>query len=102
MGDDRKKITAGFWISVAFVAVLVGYPLSIGPAQWLIWNTEIPGLAETGHFVYAPIGWACHKSQRLRKATTWYVGLWVDYNKAPGVNLPPGGRFPSSWKSTPW
>ncbi len=32
MTPDRKKPTAGFWISVALVAVLVGYPLSCGPA----------------------------------------------------------------------
>jgi hypothetical protein len=30
---DRKP-TAGFWITVAFVALLVGYPLSFGPAWW--------------------------------------------------------------------
>jgi hypothetical protein len=32
---DRKKPTAGFWITVALVAVLVGYPLSFGPACWV-------------------------------------------------------------------
>jgi hypothetical protein len=31
---DRKP-TAGFWITVALVAVLVGYPLSFGPACWI-------------------------------------------------------------------
>ena len=34
MTSDRKKPTAGFWITVALVAVLVGYPLSFGPAGW--------------------------------------------------------------------
>jgi hypothetical protein len=29
---SRKKPTAGFWITVALAAVLVGYPLSFGPA----------------------------------------------------------------------
>jgi hypothetical protein len=32
---DRKKSTAGFWITVALVGVLVGCPLSVGPAYWL-------------------------------------------------------------------
>ena len=27
--------SAAFWITVALVAVLVGYPLSFGPACWL-------------------------------------------------------------------
>jgi len=30
-----RKPTAGFWITVALVAVLVGYPLSFGPACWI-------------------------------------------------------------------
>jgi hypothetical protein len=32
---DRKKPTAGFWITLALVALLVGYPLSFGPACWI-------------------------------------------------------------------
>jgi len=34
MTEERKKPTAGFWITVALVAVLVGYPLSFGPWIW--------------------------------------------------------------------
>jgi hypothetical protein len=29
-----RKPTAGFWSTVALVAVLVGYPLSFGPEWW--------------------------------------------------------------------
>ena len=32
---SHRQPTAGFWISVALVAELVGYPLSLGPACWL-------------------------------------------------------------------
>jgi hypothetical protein len=35
MTSDRKKPTSRFWINVALVAVLVGYPLSSRPAFWL-------------------------------------------------------------------
>ena len=31
----RKHPSAAFWITVALVAVLVGYPLSFGPACWI-------------------------------------------------------------------
>ena len=31
-----RQPSAAFWITVALVAVLVGYPLSFGPACWLI------------------------------------------------------------------
>jgi len=33
---DRKKPTAGFWTTVTLFAVLVVYPLSYGPACWMI------------------------------------------------------------------
>jgi hypothetical protein len=32
---DRKKPGVAFWAIVALVAVLVAYPLSLGPACWL-------------------------------------------------------------------
>ena len=32
---DRKHPSAAFWLAVALVAVLVGYPLSLGPLNWL-------------------------------------------------------------------
>jgi hypothetical protein len=61
----RKKPTAGFWITVALVAVLVGYPLSFGPACWISGR-----LQPSGRFVsvaYRPI---------LR---IWIVGpAWVE------------------------
>ena len=34
MTSDRKP-AAGFWITVAVVAVLVAFPLSFGPVCWL-------------------------------------------------------------------
>ena len=42
---DRKKPSAAFWITVALVAVLVGYPLSFGPACWLADRGLIPTTA---------------------------------------------------------
>jgi hypothetical protein len=32
---SARKSTAGFWITVVFVACLVGYPLSFEPACWI-------------------------------------------------------------------
>src|SRR4029077_8067590 len=39
---DHKHATAGFWFTVALVAVLVGYPLSFGPACWVIGRKMLP------------------------------------------------------------
>jgi hypothetical protein len=33
---DRKKPGTAFWATVVVVAALVGYPLSWGPAWWLV------------------------------------------------------------------
>jgi len=44
--DDlhRSHSSAAFWITVALVVLLVGYPLSFGPACW--WFSEI--VSDTG------------------------------------------------------
>jgi len=40
MTSDGKHPSAGFWITVGLLAVLVAYPLSIGPACW--WKVHRP------------------------------------------------------------
>ena len=40
--SNRKKPSAGFWITVALVAILVGYPLSLIPLLWLDSRDMIP------------------------------------------------------------
>jgi hypothetical protein len=53
-------------------------------------------VGEAASVVYWPVAWTCNESPRVNKAVIWYVGLWVDYNKAPGVNLPPAVQLQSS------
>ena len=36
MTSDRQRPFPAFWITVALVTVLVGYPLSFGPACWIV------------------------------------------------------------------
>jgi len=43
---DRKHPSVAFWITVALVAVLVGYPLSWGPWLWI-------------KLTYKPPHWTC-------------------------------------------
>src|SRR5262245_25984190 len=52
---DRKKPTAGFW-TVALVVVLVGYPLSFGPACWVTSRTGFG--ASVIPTIYRPMTWA--------------------------------------------
>ena len=68
---DRKKPTAGFWITVALVAVLIGYPLSIGPAAWAADNGYISEPFYVA--VYAPLWWLGERSEEVANFLYWYV-----------------------------
>jgi hypothetical protein len=58
MSDNRKKPSAGFWITVAPIALLV-YPVSWGPVQWIEVKFDDPAwLQTTSDVVYAPLYWA--------------------------------------------
>jgi hypothetical protein len=50
---DRKQPSVAFWITVALVAVLVGYPLSLGPACWITSKIESGESVVTA--VYRPL-----------------------------------------------
>jgi hypothetical protein len=73
MSDERKKPCAAFWITVALIAVLVGYPLSIGPAV-LIAGQRLP--SDTLRSAYRPIGRVYWRVPVLRGAMDTYVRFW--------------------------
>jgi hypothetical protein len=70
------------WLGAAVIAwLLIGYPLSIGPATWLYYHAVpmrfIPAAAASKNFIYWPImearshGWFVHQID-------WYLTLWGD------------------------
>ena len=80
MTSDRKKPGVAFWATVVVVVMLVGYPVSFGPACWMTkrdpmtFNRKAP-------LVYWPIGWACVSGPRqVRKAFSWYAMLYGERN----------------------
>jgi len=38
MNSDRKRLGVAFWATVALVVVIVGYPLSVGPASYIAYH----------------------------------------------------------------
>src|SRR5258708_4275855 len=115
MTSDRKQPTAGFWISVALVAVLVGYPLSFGPACWLNRTTGIGGQALSKIYPPAarrllPDNSSWHRPLRSRKLIysilVWYAELgapgdWpVDWDNSNGP-LWASGIFESAARRSP-
>jgi len=74
MGDERTKPSAGLWIAVALVAVLVAYPLSIGPYLWL---SDVAYSAVVFiDPVYDPLRWITAQSELSDRALNRYCSMW--------------------------
>ena len=75
---SRKKPGVTFWATVVVVVVLA-YPLSLGPADWLLVNHHVPSWAKPAvHAFYAPLMWVVFNGPRpIRTAVLWYDGLWL-------------------------
>ena len=104
MTSDRQKPGVAFWVTVVLVAMLVGYPMSFGPAcWWFTRSTTREGttvvMGSTQHYVprfYWPIGWlAARGPTPVVRAIGWYGTLryrWVlvptDFAETEFVSLP--------------
>jgi hypothetical protein len=79
--SSPKKPGVAFWATVVVVAVLVGYPLSFGPACWLT-DRGVIDAAHSGR-LYRPILRLCTdqsgipRSGKLSAAVRWYGLLGV-------------------------
>jgi hypothetical protein len=75
---QKKKPTAGFWITVVVVVVLA-YPLSFGPACWLA--TRWRPLRGPVNSIYSSAAWACFKAPNaVGNAIIWYANVAGDVN----------------------
>ena len=75
---DRKQPGVAFWATVVVVAVLVAYPLSIGPAIWLRDQEWAPDWTfDAYRWIYAPIISVCNDGPKpFDDAMNWYANLW--------------------------
>jgi hypothetical protein len=84
------KPTAGFWITVALVVVLVGYPVSFGPASWISSRATVfvpaveiiyhPVLLAWGFFGGTPVSTFLHWYSQLCAPSGWYWSMgneWI-------------------------
>jgi hypothetical protein len=72
---SRKHPSVGFWITVALVVVLVGYPLSLGPMCWLVKHRVMP--SEWLVVTYQPLVLATCRNGAIPKALTQYTALFA-------------------------
>lgn len=66
--------------AIVVVLMLVGYPLSIGPAYWMLGMGVIPQTATTVEFLrafYYPLNAASENSEWLRTAIDRYHRFWA-------------------------
>ena len=70
-GQDSSNLAGFIW---AALAILLTYPLSIGPAAKFY---ERRGPAPTAvRAFYAPLGIAYERNKGVKLALDWYAGVW--------------------------
>src|ERR1700681_3130996 len=75
MRSPPRHPSVGFWITVALVVALVGYPLSFGPAVWLTTRGYV-GEATVNSF-YWPVLWSAAHVPPLENAVDWWASLGI-------------------------
>ncbi len=99
MTPDRKKPSAGFWITVALVGVMVGYPLSFGPACWITSRTNTGASAIP--VLYRPLTWAMspYSDTTINRVSTWYakIGAPDDWEWGAVWDSTEGGHVGWNW-----
>jgi hypothetical protein len=75
MSDEPKKRSRR-WVCWT-IALLILYPVSIGPASWLCAHSDSQWAAPIYHTTYMPIDLARTLSPTVDKAFIWYEKLWL-------------------------
>lgn len=72
---EKRKPGWPFWTAVSLVAVLILYPLTIGPACLIIHRSGY--VMVEAPLAYCPIGWAARRFRWIDGSLEWYIRLWV-------------------------
>jgi hypothetical protein len=99
MTSSPKKPGVAFWITIALVAVLVGYPLSFGPAAWLTGRGYFR--ESTISWVYWPILWSTSYFEPLEYAVDWWGSLCVPDGKTVTLEIETDETYKVFWLSPP-
>src|SRR5262245_66247805 len=70
---DRRQPGAAFWATVVVLAVLLGYPLSFGPACWI--TSRATAGSPAVPVVYRPINFVMGRSPGFCRIMTCCAGL---------------------------
>jgi len=64
------------WFIWVALAVLLAYPLSLGPVAKLYDKRPTASVPPAARTFYAPLGQAYDRSKEVKAVFDWYVGLW--------------------------
>jgi hypothetical protein len=77
MSEPRKKSSATFWTVMFLGLLIVAYPLSAGPLQWLSSHGKLSEPVEEFLFAfYAPIRKLALTFDGINRIMRWYIDLW--------------------------
>jgi hypothetical protein len=72
------------------IGALVAYPLSVGPAVWVMWNFHVPEIARAGFsYIYSPLVSVAGKSETVGRGLEGYAGFWVDGSQEAATKFKP-------------
>lgn len=77
--SNIEKMKPRYLISALLGALLIAYPLSVGPAWWLLQHSGraperyLPGLL----LIYKPLSVLSDHVPVLQSFMMWYVRLWI-------------------------
>jgi hypothetical protein len=80
MTTSRKKPGVAFWATVLVVVVLVLYPLSVGPAEWLVNSLpegNFSAAANAYDVAYCPLWFTAEHCKPINSALIWYTNLFA-------------------------
>ena len=90
MTTSRNKSGVAFWATVVMVVALVAYPLSFGPACWIV--SQMPEDPEIFHLAYLPVGrMGMGDLPYLDDAIRWYGMLMMRPGRSVDVYASPDG-----------
>jgi hypothetical protein len=75
--QPKKKSRAAFWTAAIVISLIIAYPLSVGPVQWLT-NHGMVSQPVADFFIafYLPLRKISQKFEWVNRVLRWYVGLW--------------------------
>jgi hypothetical protein len=98
---QNKRPGVAFWATIMMLVLLVGYPLSFGPACWM--TSQLNAGASAIPVAYRPLTWVMSPVANtvVNRVTTWYAKIGAPDDWQWGAMFDDKGRHVGwRWGST--